>query len=212
MTLQRKFATLSLLLGLTPLLAGCFGVAAVGMGSGALMLADRRPSEIYIADEATEVRGNTRINEKFGDRVHINLTSYDRTVLLTGEVPDSTAKAEAEKIVAALPGVKATVNELQISGLSSLGSRSNDGYITSKVKARFVDHNKFPANLVKVVTEGGVTYLIGMVTRSEAEAAVDIARTTGGVLRVVRVFEVISDDDARRLDNRPISAAPATGK
>ncbi len=209
MNLQRKLATLALLAAVTPLLAGCFGAAAVGMGAGALMLSDRRHSEIYVADEATEIRGSNRIGEKLGDKVHVNLTSYDRTVLITGEAMDAAAKAEVEKIVTALPGVKATVNELQISGISSLGARSNDSFITSKVKARFVDHGKFPANLVKVVTEGGTVYLLGLVTRGEADAAVEIARTTGGVLKVVRVFEVISDEDARLLDNRPAGSGSA---
>jgi len=206
MKINRTFATVALAALVVPILAGCFGAAAVGFGAGALMAADRRPSEIYIADEATEVRGGSRVGEKFGDKVHVNLTSYDRTVLITGEVPDAATKADVEKVVAGLPGVKATVNELQLSGISSLGARSNDSFITSKVKARFIDHGKFSANQVKVVTEGGTVYLMGIVTRSEADMAVEVARTTGGVLKVVRVFEIISDEEARLIDKRPATA------
>ena len=202
-TFNRKLAILALVAATVPLLSGCFGVAAVGIGAGALMASDRRVSEIYVGDEATETRGGNRISEKYGDTVHVNLTSYNRTVLITGEAPNEAAKANIEKIVAALPNAKATVNELVVAGPSALSARTNDTYITSKVKARFVDYSKFPAHVVKVVTEGGTVYLMGLVTQMEADAAVDIARTTGGVQRVVRVFEVISDAEARRLDNRP---------
>lgn len=209
MTIKRKLATWALLAALAPTLAGCFGIAAVGVGAGALMMADRRPSDTYLSDEAIEMRASNAISEKYLDKVHVNVTSYNRTVLITGEVPDAATKADVEKIVASKPNVKATQNELRISGLSALGSRSNDTLITSKVKARFVDYGKFSANLVKVVTEGGTVYLIGLVTRSEGEDATQIARETSGVLGVVRVFEYISEDEARRLDNKPADANKA---
>lgn len=206
MTFNRKLATLVLVAATVPLLSGCFGIAAVGIGAGALMASDRRVSEIYLGDEAAETRGSNRVSEKYGDKVHVNLTSYNRTILITGEVPNEAAKADIEKIITGLPNTKATVNELQVAGISALSTRTNDSYITSKVKARFVDYSKFPAHVVKVVTESGTVYLMGLVTQVEADAAVDIARTTGGVMRVVRVFEVISDAEARRLDNRPPAA------
>lgn len=185
---------------LVPALAGCFGAVAVGAGAGALVLTDRRISETYLADEGIEIRAGNRLSEKLGDKAHINVTSYNRMVLLTGEVPTAAAKAEAEKIAGEVPNVKSITNELAIAGPSSFGARSNDAYITSKVKARFVDFNKFSANHVKVVTEAGVVFLLGLVTQAEADAAVDIARTTGGVLKVVRVFEVISPEQARKLE------------
>ncbi len=203
MTTNRKLATWALLAALVPTLTGCFGIAAVGMGAGALLFADRRPSDTYLSDEAIELRASNSINEKYQDKVHVNVTSYNRTVLITGEVPDAATKADVELIVAGKPNVKATVNELRISGISSLGSRSNDTLITSKVKGRFVDYGKFSANLVKVVTEGGTVYLLGLVTRNESDAATQIARETSGVLGVVRLFEYISEDEARQLDNRP---------
>lgn len=208
-----KFRTAVALSVLIPALVGCFGAVAVGAGSGALMLADRRVSESYLADEGIELRTANRISERFGDKAHVNVTSYNRMVLLTGEVPDAAAKAEAEKIATTVPNVKSISNELAIAGPASFGSRSNDTYITSKVKARFVDHNQFAANHVKVVTEAGVVFLLGLVTQAEANAAVEIARTTGGVLKVIRVFEIISPEQAKKLDNpNPPPPAPVADK
>ena len=207
-----KFRTAVALSVLIPALAGCFGAVAVGAG-GALMLTDRRVSETYLADEGIEIRAANRIGERFGDKAHVNVTSYNRMVLLTGEVPDAAAKSEAEKILATVPNVKSISNELAIAGPSSFGGRSNDTYVTSKVKARFVDHNQFAANHVKVVTESGVVFLLGLVTQPEANAAVEIARTTGGVLKVVRVFEIITQEQAKKLDNpNPPPSAPAVDK
>ena len=187
-----------------PTLAGCAGVAVVGAGAGALVLTDRRISETYLADEGIEIRAANRIGEKLGGKAHVNVTSYNRTVLLTGEVPDAAAKEQAEKIAAEVPNVRAISNELAVAGPSTFGGRSNDAYITSKVKARFVDHNKFAPNHVKVVTEAGVVFLLGLVTQAEADAAVEIARTTGGVQKVVRVFEIITPEQAQALD-RPLA-------
>lgn len=189
-------------------LAGCAGVAVVGAGAGALVLTDRRISETYLADEGIEIRAANRIGEKLGSKAHVNVTSYNRTLLLTGEAPDAAARELAEKIAAEVPNVRAISNELAIAGPSTFGGRSNDAYLTSKVKARFVDHGKFSPNHVKVVTEAGVVFLLGLVTQAEADAAVDIARTTGGVQKVVRVFEIISAEQARKIDNPNPSPAP----
>ncbi len=203
MNIKNRFRNYALLVFSVPMLAGCFGVAAVGVGAGALMLADRRNSETYIADEGMELRAASRISEKFGDKVHVNVTSYNRMLLLTGEAPSPALKAEIEQIAGGVPNVKSISNELAIAGPSSLGGRSNDAYLTSKVKARFVDAKKFPAQHVKVVTEAGITFLLGLVTQDEADAAVEIARTTGGVQKVVRVFEIISPEQARVMDGPP---------
>lgn len=203
----RKLRNLAALALCAPVLAGCFGAAAVGVGAGALMLTDRRNSETYISDEGTEIRAANRITEKYGDKVHVNVVSYNRMLLLTGEVPTEAVKADVEKIASGVANVKSISNELAIAGASSFGGRSNDSYITSKVKARFVDASKFSPNHVKVVTEAGVVFLIGLVTQAEANAAVEITRTTGGVQKVVRVFEIISPDQARALDNKPPPAA-----
>ncbi|MDP1653035.1 MAG: BON domain-containing protein [Rhodocyclaceae bacterium] len=203
-----KPRTLILLAALVPVLSGCFGAAAVGVGAGVLVFADRRQAETIVSDEGIEIRAGNRIAEKFGGNTHVNVTSYNRTVLLTGEVPDAAAKTAIEKIVSEVPNVKAVSNELQVAGASTLTARSNDTYITSKVKARFIDANKFSANHVKVVTEAGVVYLMGLVTQAEATAAVEVARTTGGVQKVVRVFEIISDAEAHK-SSPPPAAKPA---
>ncbi len=192
-----------LLAAAIPMLSGCFGVAMVGTGAGVLMATDRRPAETYVTDEAIEVRANNRIKDQFGDRVHVSVTSYDRSVLLVGEVPDAATRSAVEKIVSTVPNVKSISNELMIAGANSLSGESNDAYITTKVKARFVDANQFSANHVKVVTEAGVVYLLGIVTQREADEAVQIARTTAGVMKVVRVFEIISDERARQIDSAP---------
>lgn len=206
---MKSSRTLLLLAVLVPVLAGCVGAAAVGVGAGALMFVDRRQAEVQVTDEGIEIRAANRISGKYGDRAHVNITSYNRSVLLTGEVPDADAKAEVEKIVSEVPNVKAISNELRIGAVSTLSNRSNDTYITSKVKARLIDANQVSPVHVKVVTEAGIVYLLGLVTQRESAAAVEVARTTAGVLKVVRVFEVISDDEARRLDPQPMKKADA---
>lgn len=195
--------TFVLLACLVPVLGGCVGAAVVGVGAGALVLTDRRPTETVVTDEGIELRVANRIRETLGDRAHVNVTSYNRTVLLTGEVPDAAARGHIDKLVAGVPNVKAISNELEIAGISTLSSRSNDIYLTSKVKARFIDAQKFSVNQIKVVTENGVVYLMGLVTQGEANAAVEIARTTAGIRKVVRVFQIISDAEAQRLQQAP---------
>jgi osmotically-inducible protein OsmY len=213
---MRKLILATTLISLSlPALQGCVPAVATGVGAGALMIVDRRPGETYLADEAIEIRSLNRINEKFGDKVHVNVTSYNMKVLLTGEVPDAGIKADLEKAIAGVTNVKGITNEVQIAGISSFSARSNDTYITSKVKARFIDANKFQVNHVKVVTEAGTVFLLGLVTRKEGDDAAEIARTTAGVKKVVRVFEYIEFKDALRLDNRPPEDArgkPAEGK
>ena len=179
------------LLGFVLQLQGCVEMAAVGMGAAVMASEDRRTMGAQTEDKDIDVRSESRINSRFGDKVHINVTSFNRNVLLTGEAPDAATKAEIEKIVRAIPNVRGIVNEIQLAGVSSYAARGNDSYLTSKVKARFIDNGKFGINHVKVVTEAAVVYLLGLVTRREADEAVEIARTTGGVQKVVRVFEYV---------------------
>ena len=170
--------------GCAPLLVG--GAAATGV----VVAEDRRTVGTITEDQTIEVKASNRI----GDRVksgHVNVTSYNRMVLLTGEVADANAKAAAEKTVQGVENVRNVVNEVAISPNSALSARANDTYLTSVVKARFVDAQRFNPVHVKVVTEAGVVYLLGLVTRKEADAATQIARTTRGVQRVVRVFEYL---------------------
>ena len=197
----------TLLLGLTaaatlPLLQGCFPLVAGGVGAGAAMVADRRTSGAYVEDEGIEWRTSSALRDRLGDAVHINVTSFNRNVLLTGEAPTEAHRAEAERVAGGIANVKGIVNEIQVAGISSLTSRGSDSLITSKVKARFVDSAQFSANHIKVVTEAGTVFLLGIVTRREADAATEVARRTDGVRKVVKVFEYITDQQARQLEGK----------
>jgi len=178
-------AALALLPGCAPLVVG--GAAA----TGAMVAQDRRTVGTMTEDEGIELKAAGRIGERFKGGVHINVTSYNRMVLLTGEVPDAAAKAEVERIARGVENVRGVYNETLIAGVSSFTARSNDAIITSKVKGRFLDAGKFNALHVKVVTENGIVYLLGLVKKQEAGDATEIARTTSGVLKVVRVFEYL---------------------
>lgn len=188
---MRKLVLLALLISVVPALHGCFPVVATGVGAGALMADDRRTSGIYVEDQGIELKAANRISEKYGSNTHVNVTSYNLTVLLTGEAPDEATKDDVTNIVKGVPSVRQVFNELAIGAPSSFSERSNDTYLTTKVKARMVDAQKFHPNHVKVVTEAGVVYLLGLVKHSEADAATDIAATTPGVKRVVRMFEYL---------------------
>ncbi len=181
------------------LLSGCvplvLGGAAVG---GALVATDRRTSGTQLEDEGIELRSIGRINENLGSRVHVNVTSYNRQVLLSGEVPSAQDKQLVEQIVSRVDNVRSVVNELAVLGASSLTQRSSDALITGKVKAAMVDSKDLFANSFKVVTERGTVYLMGRVTQREANRATDIARSTGGVQKVVRLLQIISEEELQR--------------
>lgn len=172
-------------------LSGCIPVVAGGAVAGGAMAADRRTSGIYIEDQNIEIKAAKNINDQLGDKIHVNVTSYNRNVLLTGEATDDASKAKAEAIAKEVANVKSVVNELAVAGISSISARSSDTYITSKVKTNMITENRFPPNYVKVITENSVVYLMGLVKHQEADAAVDVARSTGGVAKVVKVFEYI---------------------
>ena len=182
---------LAVLLLALPLIKGCAPVIVGGAAATGVMVAeDRRTVGTIAEDEGIEFKTLNRIGGKVKD-AHLNATSYNRMVLLTGEVADAAAKAEAEKIARAVENVRGVHNELQVAGNSALSARANDSYLTSKVKARFLDAQKFNPLHVKVVTENNVVYLLGLVKRQEANEATEIARTTGGVQKVVRIFEYL---------------------
>jgi len=185
------------LLALLPalVLQGCVGVAVIGAGSAAISASDRRTTGVQIEDERIELVSSNRFGEALGAKAHINITSYNRNVLLTGEVADAASKEEVEKIVRGVPNVRGITNDLQVGPLATLSSRAGDAGTTGKVKARFVDANKFNVVHVKVVTEASVVYLLGIVTEAEANDAVEVARTTGGVRKVVKVFEYCKPTD-----------------
>ena len=170
-------------------LAGCApAVIAVGVGAGAMVAADPRSAGAQVDDEAIELslQANEAVQKQ---NVHLNVTSYNGLVLLTGEVPSAAVRDEVERIAKAANRVRGVQNELFVGPISDYSARTNDGYITSLVKTRFLDEPKFAPNRVKVVTERGVVYLMGLVTRDEAAAAAQVAATTSGVTRVVKVFE-----------------------
>jgi len=179
-----------------PLLVG--GAVVTGMSAS-----DRRTAGSQLEDERIESRGAARLREHLGERVHINITSYNRQVLLSGEVPNEQDKQLAEQVVSRIENVRAIVNELGVMGNTSFTQRSSDSLTTGKVKAGLVDARDLYASAYKVVTERGVTYLMGRVTQREADRGTDVARSTSGVQKVVRIFEIISEEELQALLPKP---------
>ena len=191
---MNRIAALLLVLPML-LLAGC-PVAILGGGAAAITaMEDRRTSGTMIDDDAIETAVRRALRERYGENTHVNVTSFNRSVLLTGEVPDAARRAEVEKLVQGIGNVRSVTNDLQVAVPSSLGARANDSLITTRVKARLLESNKVNPVHVKVVTEAGVVYLMGVVTEQEANDAVEIARTTGGVIKVVKIFEYCKPRD-----------------
>ena len=196
-----------------PALQGCFPMVAAGFTGGVLASMDRRSVGNQTEDESIEWKASARVSEKLGDKAHVNFTSFNRRVLITGEVPTSDAKAEAEQIVIGVANVLGVYNELVVGPVSNYSDRSNDSFITSKVKSRSVDSGKFNPVHVKVVTEAGAVFLLGMVTQAEADSAINVARTTAGVKRVVNLLEIITPAKARELDRvQSTTSQPAAVK
>lgn len=210
---MKKNLIAALLLGATllPALQGCFPVVAAGVGTGAAAAMDRRSLGTMTEDESIEWKAGSRVGEKLRDRGHFNFTSFNRKVLVSGEAASEDVKAEAERIVAGIANVQGVYNELVVGASSSLTDRSNDAFITSKVKSRSVDSGKFNPLHVKVVTEAGTVFLLGMVTQAEADSAIQVARTTAGVKKVVPLFEIIAPAKARELDITQSNSKPASG-
>jgi osmotically-inducible protein OsmY len=197
-----KKGTVANLLAAALTVAGLLGlqgceIALIGAAAGGAFTAfeDRRSSGTQIDDEAIELRVSNRVAERFGDKVHVNVNSYNRWVLLTGEAPDEATRAEIEKIAAGVANVRGASNEIQLARPTPMSSRANDSFITSKVKARLLDARRVNPLHVKVATEAGVVYLMGVVTEKEAEDAVETARTTGEVRKVVKIFEYCKPSD-----------------
>jgi len=186
---HRYLALSALTVALAVGLQGCPAIIAGGGVAAVSSLEDRRTTGTQLDDNAIESRAASRIGERLGERAHVNVTSFNRAVLLTGEVWDDATRAEVEKIVAGVPNIRSVTNEVQVSGLSSATSRANDTALTARVKGRFINVQGLNPLHVKVVTEAGVVYLLGVVTETEAETATELARTTGGVRKVVKVFE-----------------------
>lgn len=187
----RIAATISLAAGAT-LLNGCIPLAITGVVATTQIATDRRTTGAQLDDEFIEDKAVAQIAERMKSDIHVNVTSYNGIVLLTGEVPTAGTKNDIDQIVRSMPKVRSIQDELVIGPTSDISARTNDTFITSKVKTRFVETNKFQISHVKVVTERSIVYLMGVVRRDEGDAAAEIARTTSGVERVVKVFEYIS--------------------
>lgn len=170
-------------------LSGCVTAAVGGAATGGAVAADQRTAGIYVEDENIEIKAGHQIRKALDEQAHVNTTSYNLNVLLTGEVPTPEARTEVENIVKSIVNVRNITNELVVGPKTSVSDRANDTYLTSKVKGKFVAEKDFKANNVKVVTEASVVYLMGIVTTHEGNLAAEIARTTDGVAKVVKVFE-----------------------
>ena len=209
---ESAWVTSGLVLVAAALLSGCAAVLVGGaVVGGAMVATDRRTTGSQVDDETIELKGNNRMNEAFGERARVSTTSYNRMVLLTGEVPNEGDKTTAEQVVARVDNVQSVVNELTIGPINTFGEKSKDAFVTAKVKASLVNAKDIFANSIKVVTHRGTVYLMGRVTEREATRASEIARGVGGVVKVIRVFEVLTDAELAGTQpkslTRPDSAA-----
>lgn len=174
-------------------LQGCATAVVGGAAAGTAVALDRRTAGVFVGDQEIELRALTRLAEAFPQKADsISATSYNRQVLLTGQVPDEATRSRATDVIKGIPDVRTVFNELSVAGVTSLTSDANDAAITSKVKTRLLRDDSVPGTKVKVVTEAAVVYLMGLVTQAEAKSAIEVARTTAGVTKVVTLFEFIN--------------------
>ena len=195
-------------LGLLPLLSACVpAVIVAGAAVGVVSYHDRRSTGTQADDETTEWRARNRLPTIWRERGNVNFTAYNRRVLVSGEVPDERAKDEIGALAAALDGVQKVHNELRVGPVSTVGERADDVLLSSRIKARLLDQKVVSSNHVKPVSERGVVFLMGIVSEAEAQAAIDVVRTTAGVARVVSLFEILPASDIRRLDNQTFGSS-----
>lgn len=201
---QSRNVLLALLTGAS-LLTGCAPMMVGGVVMTGVVASDRRTTGSQVEDEGIELKVASAINKELGERVHLNVTSYNRRVLLSGEVRSEAERERATLLARSQDNVKDVVNDLAIGAPSSLTQRTKDTVTSGQVKAAFIDAKDLQSNAVKVVTERGIVYLMGRVTPREAQRATDITRGISGVAKVVRVFEEISEEELRRLSQPPMS-------
>ena len=193
------------------LISACAPLLVGGaMVGGSLVATDRRTSGTQVEDQSIELKASRRVNETIADRGHVNVTSYNRLVLITGEVPTEADKTSVEQAIARIDNVKTVVNELLVGAPSSFSTRSSDTLITSKVKASIVDAKDVQVNAFKVITERGNVYLMGRVTEREADRAAYISRGVSGVLKVVKVFEVVTEAELAGMQTSAPAASTGT--
>jgi osmotically-inducible protein OsmY len=191
---------LTVIVGSALLTSACAPLVVGGaMVGGALLATDRRTSGTQLEDQAIELKAASRIRNAVGDRAHVNVVSYNRALVLTGEAPTEADRAAAEQAARTVENVRSVLNELALMGPSSLGSRSNDTVVTTRVKASLLDAKDIQGTAIKVITERGIVYLMGRVTEREAAAATAIARGVPGVAKVVRIFEILSEAELAAL-------------
>ncbi|TDQ41284.1 BON domain-containing protein [Tepidicella xavieri] len=194
-------------------LSACAPLVVGGaVGTGVLVATDRRTAGIQLEDQSIEMRAASRLREAFGNRARVSVTSYNRRVLLTGEVPSETDRALAVRIVSEVENVAEIIDELAVMSSPSLTARSSDALVTARVKAALVDARDLSANAFKVTTDRGTVYLMGRVTQREAERATEVTRSLSGVQRVVRVLEIISEEELARIQPRQAPADTAAGQ
>jgi len=209
---RRSLRLTSLSLGVVLLggtLSACAPLLIGGAMTTAMVASDRRTSGAQLEDQGIELRAANRLRDAMGDRGNASVTSYNRQVLLTGEVGTAQDKALVEQTVAAVDNVRSIVNELGVMGATSLTQRSADTLVTGRIKATMIDTRNLPANAFKVVTTRGTVYLMGRVTQIEADRATAIARNTQGVQRVVRVLEIVTPAELARIQPQPVPASDA---
>lgn len=204
MKLQVQKVLLATVVGAS-LLSGCAPLVVGGAVVTGMVAVDRRTSGTQLEDQAIELKVANAVSKELGDRVNLNVTSYNRRVLLTGEIRNEADRSRATLLAQSQENVREVINDLAIGAPSSLSQRTKDSVTTGQVKAAFVDAKDLQASAVKVVTERGIVYLMGRVTTREAQRATDIARGIRGVVKVVRVFEDISEEDLKRLSQPPLS-------
>ncbi len=213
--MKQSWLTLILVVATLPALQGCFPLVATGMVGTGLVVADRRTSGAQLEDEGIELRASHAIGEKYGEKVHVNTTSFNRNLLLTGQVPDQDTRNGVEALARATTNVRSVIDETTVAGDSSFSERANDSYLTTKVHARLMaDANgQFSPVHISVTTEDSVVYLMGLVTHAEGDAASNIASTTSGVRRVVKVFEYLAKaPDEGKTGAAPVAPTAAAAK
>lgn len=205
---QKRVAVLLAVVSAAGALSACAPLMIGGVFMSGMVASDRRTSGSQVEDEGIELRASSRIRENLGDRVHVNVTSYNRQVLLTGEVPSEQDKQLVERVVTGVENVRSIVNELAVMGSSTLTQRASDSLVTGKVKASLLDAKDLSSSAFKVVTERGTVYLMGRVTQREATRATEVISGVSGVMKVVRILEILSEDELKNIAPKPASATP----
>ena len=201
-----RVSLIVMVLGVATAMSACAPLVLGSAVGGALMVTDRRTSGTQVEDQGIELKAANRLREALSKDSHVNVTAYNRVILLTGEVAREADKITAEQVAAGTENVRSVVNELVVAGVSSLGSRSSDIWVLGKVKATFVDARELQANAFKVVVERGEVFLMGMVTEREARYAGELAASVKGVHKVVKVLHIITEDELARKQPAPPAA------